>query len=49
MTAVCPERLSAEFLGYVWRYRVPHRPGILERIERLRKGRRVTVLTHEPR
>ena len=44
MTVGCPERLSAEFLAYVWRYNVTRRAGVLERIERHRDGRHVAVL-----
>jgi hypothetical protein len=32
MTAGCPERITGEFLRWVWRYPVDRRPGVLHRI-----------------
>lgn len=32
MTAGCPERVTGEFLRWVWRYPVDRRPGVLRRI-----------------
>ena len=37
----CPERLTWEFVSWVWTYRSRRRPGILQRLERLRDGKRV--------
>lgn len=44
MTPGCPERLSGEFLHYIWRYNATRRPKVLERIGRHREGRRVAIL-----
>lgn len=40
----CPDRVSGEFLRWLWRFPRDTRPGILERIERYREGRRVVIL-----
>ena len=44
MTPGCNERLSGEFLHYIWHYNATRRPKVLERIERHREGRRVAIL-----
>jgi len=40
----CPDRVSSEFLVWLWRFPRDTRPGILERIERYRNGRAIVVL-----
>lgn len=40
----CPERLTWEFVRWVWTYRKRRRPGILERLHG-RTGRRVVILS----
>lgn len=40
----CPERLTLEFLRWIWEYPWRRRPGILERLERLSDHKRVAVL-----
>jgi adenylate kinase family enzyme len=44
MAPGCPERLSWEFLRWIWEYPRLRRPGILERLARLAPGQRVIVL-----
>jgi adenylate kinase family enzyme len=44
MTPGCPERLSWEFLRWVWTYPSERRPGILLRLSRLRSDQRAIVL-----
>ena len=40
----CPERLSVEFLRWIWDYPKSRRPGILERLSRAREEKHVAVL-----
>lgn len=42
----CPERLTWEFVKWVWTYRKRRRAGILERLSKL-TGRRVIILTSQ--
>ncbi len=42
--AGCPERLSWEFLRWVWSYRRLRRPGILARLAAASSSRRVVIL-----
>ncbi len=44
MPAGCPERLTVEFLRWIWDYPRRRRPGILERLERVRGHKHVAVL-----
>jgi adenylate kinase family enzyme len=45
MTPGCPERLTVEFVRWVWRYPTNHRPGILNKLKRFESdGGRVVVL-----
>ena len=44
MTAGCPERLSLEFLLYVWRYPSSRRPGIMRRLKALPSSKSFFVL-----
>jgi adenylate kinase family enzyme len=41
----CPERLTLEFLMYVWHYRRTRRPRILERLRDLPRDKSVHILT----
>ena len=45
MTPGCPERLSWEFVSWIWTYPRSRRPGILEKLARLGGGRRAVVLS----
>jgi adenylate kinase family enzyme len=47
MTPGCPERLSYEFLRWIWTYRRKRRPGILARLSALRADQRPVIL-HSP-
>ena len=47
MGSGCPERMTGEFLRYVWDYNATRRAKVLERIERHRANRHVAVL-HSP-
>ena len=38
MTAGCPERITGEFLRWVWRYPVERRPGVLRRLAAAQAG-----------
>ncbi|MHC4939553.1 MAG: DNA topology modulation protein [Planctomycetota bacterium] len=40
----CPERMSGEFLRYIWNYNRTRRTIVLERIDRVSDGRRVEIL-----
>jgi adenylate kinase family enzyme len=40
----CPERLTVEFIRWIWDYPRRRRPRILERLERVRNGKHVIVL-----
>ncbi len=44
MAPGCPERLSLDFLRWIWEYPARRRPGILARIHALEGGKRVEVL-----
>ncbi|MEJ7810760.1 MAG: DNA topology modulation protein [Gemmatimonadaceae bacterium] len=41
----CPERLTWEFIRWIWTYRATRRPGILKRLESLAREKRVVRLT----
>jgi adenylate kinase family enzyme len=45
VAAGCPERLSFEFLAWIWTYPARRRGPILERLSRLQPGQRVVVLS----
>lgn len=40
----CPERLSWEFVAWVWTYRRRRRPGIMRRLDAVRATKRIVVL-----
>jgi adenylate kinase family enzyme len=40
----CPERLTAEFLRWVWTYPTRRRPGILARLDELRGDKAIAIL-----
>ena len=42
----CPERLSSEFVAWVWTYRKRRRPSIVTRLRQL-AGKRVVVLSSQ--
>jgi adenylate kinase family enzyme len=44
LPADCPERLSFEFLRWIWTYPARRRGGILKRLSELGSGKRVMVL-----
>jgi adenylate kinase family enzyme len=44
MAAGCEERISWEFLGWIWTYPAERRPKILDRLARLRAEQRAVVL-----
>ena len=41
----CPERLTWEFLTWLWTYPRRHRPGVLQRLTAVAREKRVVVLT----
>jgi adenylate kinase family enzyme len=43
----CPERLTWEFVRWVWTYRSRRRPAILERLDAVRKTKRIFILQSE--
>lgn len=45
MTPGCPERLTWEFVRWIWSYPEERRPKILQRLETLRPDQRAVVLT----
>lgn len=45
MGAGCEERLDAQFLRWVWRFRRDDRPSILQKLQALPAGKRVVRLT----
>ncbi|BAT52697.1 topology modulation protein [Nostoc sp. NIES-3756] len=47
MASGCPERLTWDFLKYVWTYPVTRRPKILERLSHLSPNQQVFIL-HNP-
>jgi adenylate kinase family enzyme len=40
----CPERISWEFVRWVWTYRSRRRPGIMKRLDALRSTKRIIIL-----
>ncbi len=44
MAAGCPERIDAEFVQWIWNYPATRRPGILEKLERLRGRKEIIIL-----
>jgi adenylate kinase family enzyme len=44
MAPGCSERLTPEFLRYVWTYPTRRRPGVMRKLERLRHSKSVFVL-----
>lgn len=44
MTPGCPERLSWEFIRWIWTYPARRRPKILKRLYELRAGQRAVIL-----
>ena len=44
MAPGCPERMTLEFVQWVWKYRRKHRPGILLRLEAIAAEKRVIIL-----
>lgn len=47
MAPGCPERLDAKFLRWIWNYPRARRPGILEKLDRLRAEKEIVIL-HNP-
>ena len=47
MAVGCPERLTWEFVVWVWTYRARRRAGILSRLSRLRGDQRAIVLSSD--
>jgi adenylate kinase family enzyme len=47
MTEGCTERVTWEFIQYVYRYNDTRRPGILEKLKEYRKGKQVFILKNE--
>ena len=43
----CPERLSLEFVVWVWQYRRLRRPGIIKQLAELRSTKQVIVLSNQ--
>ncbi|MEK4251813.1 DNA topology modulation protein [Paenibacillus sp. FSL W7-1287] len=43
----CPERISLEFLKWIWNYKRDKRPGILERLEKVKDDKRIIVLRNQ--
>lgn len=48
MTAGCPERITAQFLHWIWRYRRDRRPGILAQLSKL-KGQKSVIILCSPK
>jgi adenylate kinase family enzyme len=44
MTEGCEERITMEFLRWIWNYSKTRRPGILEKLEGLKNEKRVFIL-----
>lgn len=44
MAPGCPERMTLEFVRWIWTYPHEHRPGILRRLEALAAEKRVVIL-----
>ncbi len=42
----CPERLTLEFLVWIWTYRERRRPDIVRRLGEVRDAKQVFILTH---
>ena len=47
MTEGCPERLSWQFIGWIWSYRKERRPKILQRLDALRPDQRAVILRND--
>jgi hypothetical protein len=45
MAPGCPERMSLQFIGWIWNYRSTRREGILRKLAALRPEQRAIVLT----
>ena len=45
ITLGCPERLSKDFLRYIWMYPKARRPGILKKLEKIKAEKSVYILT----
>ena len=45
MTLGCPERVTKEFLHYIWMYPKARRPGILKKLENIKAEKNVYILT----
>lgn len=45
MALGCPERLTKEFLHYIWMYPKARRPGVLKKLESLKAEKSVYILT----
>lgn len=45
MTAGCPERITGQFLRWIWRYRRDRRPGILAQLSKLQDQKSVIMLS----
>ncbi|HEY4177507.1 MAG TPA: DNA topology modulation protein [Kofleriaceae bacterium] len=45
MAPDCPERVTVDFVRWIWSYPKVHRPGILVRLEALAAEKRVVILT----
>ena len=43
----CPERISWEFVRWVWTYRSRRRPGIMKRLDALRSTKRIIILKND--
>lgn len=41
----CPERLTGDYLGWIWSYRETRRPGILRKLRGLQSTKRIVILT----
>lgn len=44
MTEGCPERITWEFLRWIWRYRTHYRPSVLNKLAQLKPGKSVIRL-----
>ena len=44
MTEGCPERITWEFLRWIWRYRTHYRPSLLTKLAQLKPGKSVIRL-----
>lgn len=48
MAPGCPERLTFQFLKYLWKYPIEYRPGILRKLETLSREKTVLILRTPP-